>query len=482
MAAREPERPPASFGARADGGARVRRLTRVLLGPWGVAALVVALTATVWSLLRAGPYRLDDFATPLDDPASGSLGAFFAHLRVTLRPVTKLTYALEASLGVTEAPARRVLTAAIHGLGAGAMTLLGVRLGVSRLGAALVALAWALHPVHAEAVLSVAGRSAALGTAMVLVALACAACDRPIAAAAALGVAIGAREATAGAVVALAILTLARGAAGERPSGAATSWAAWRRLAPMLTSLVVCLTFALTRPRAQVLAEYSFHGRPWLASTVQQVSAIPLGLSLLVRPSALACDHGEALARTPTAGLFLLGVTLSALAIAAAAALVRRAPIVAAGIALWIFALLPTQSIVPKLDPLTERPIAYASAGVALVALALTRAASARRPARIASLAACLAACLLLARATFSRGMLYASDVALWSDAAAKTVDNPRPLVELALALDAEGRRVEAIAALRRAQAIDPFDSSVNARLRLWERAATRGREEVERP
>ena len=83
---------------------------------------------------------------------------------------------------------------------------------------------------------------------------------------------------------------------------------------------------------------------------------------------------------------------------------------------------------------------------------------------------AALAVASLGLRFTWLRGALYATDLALWSDAASKSVANPRPFEELAFALDAEGRRDEAIAALKRARDLDPFSSSVQARLRVWER------------
>ena len=78
----------------------------------------------------------------------------------------------------------------IHALGAGALSLFLVRIGTPRRVAALLALAWALHPIHAESVLSVAGRSAAVGATLVLVSLALLAHDRPRAAGVALALAV----------------------------------------------------------------------------------------------------------------------------------------------------------------------------------------------------------------------------------------------------------------------------------------------------
>src|SRR5262249_51355551 len=115
------------------------------------AALVVALaTFAAWAPGFAGPYHFDDFVTPVGDPASASMDAFARHALVPLRPVTKLTYAVEASLGLADTPgARRAVSAAIHAAAAVFFLLLLLEV-VPALGigvAAVLALGWAVHPV-----------------------------------------------------------------------------------------------------------------------------------------------------------------------------------------------------------------------------------------------------------------------------------------------------------------------------------------------
>jgi hypothetical protein len=70
---------------------------------------------------------------------------------------------------------------------------------------------------------------------------------------------------------------------------------------------------------------------------------------------------------------------------------------------------------------------------------------------------------LLLLHATARRGSLYASDVELWRDAADKSLANPRPPYNLALALLEQRRVGEAALALQRARQIDPYDSEMRA-------------------
>ena len=55
--------------------------------------------------------------------------------------------------------------------------------------------------------------------------------------------------------------------------------------------------------------------------------------------------------------------------------MVRRRPAVSIGLAMWLAALLPTQSFVPKLDTLVNRPLSLALAGLLIAAAPLMGAA-----------------------------------------------------------------------------------------------------------
>src|SRR5262249_33735660 len=158
-------------------------------------------------------------------------------------------------------------------------------------------------------------------------------------------------------------------------------------------------------PRYRDLAEFSLAHRAVFDSIVAQVSAIPVGLSLFARPWALSLDHGEPLATSPADGGFMLGVALVALAAAVTLVAIRR-PAVGCGAALCLAAILPTQSFIPKLDPLTERPLELALAGLLLAVAPLLARLTRWR------LAAAAAAALLvaLATATVLRARLYRSD------------------------------------------------------------------------
>lgn len=429
-----------------------------------LAAAVFAFSLLLWAGVRQGPWRGDDFLVPLGDTASASLPGLAAHAHETLRPATKLTYAVEGSLGVDAAPARRVVSAVFFSAGAAAFALLlmalcgrpGARVAAD-VGCALVAAAWAAHPVHAESILAVAGRSAALSGALLLAALAAAAGGGRRVAAVAFVLAVLARETALAGLFPLVLMCASRGTG--RPG------AGPRRTRRVLGAAVIVVVLAgawlASVPRYRHLAEFSFGREPWARPVARQLAAIPAGLALYVQPASLSADHGRALPESPLHPRALLGAALVLSAALAALVAARRAPAVATGLALWVAAIAPTQTLVPKLDPLTERPLSLALAGLLMAiagAGALVLRAPVPRRVLVPASAGALALVLVLAAETRARGRLYADDVALWGDAAAKSAVNPRPHINFAVALNAAGRYAESAAAFRAALAIDPLN------------------------
>ncbi|HYP87966.1 MAG TPA: hypothetical protein VEQ59_07425, partial [Polyangiaceae bacterium] len=136
-----------------------RRPAWVSLLPAAAAVLVLF----AWLPALGAPYQFDDYNTPVGDAASQSLSNWWHLLPRTLRPLTKLTYALESSLGLSSAPARRLLNALLL---SGSIWLLQALLqAVARLPAGLALLLaslWAVHPAQAELVVALAGRPALL--------------------------------------------------------------------------------------------------------------------------------------------------------------------------------------------------------------------------------------------------------------------------------------------------------------------------------
>ena len=321
----------------------------------------------------------------------------------------------------------------------------------------MAAAVFVVHPIHAEMVWALAGRGAVMALALVLGALLAQLRGRRWLAAGLLFAACLCRETSVLGALPLVALELSR-----RSRGGAREL--FRRLEPCLTVVLLAIAFVLQNARYRTLIDYSTRGRPFAWSVAGQVEAIPHGLSLYFRPGALSIDHGVPLDHSFASTGFWLGLALLALPCAAMVrAVLQRRSATAVGAALVLAALLPTQSIVPKLDPLTERPFAAALAGVVLWAAALAGPTLRRVGVRRVVLGASAAAVFLLTHATHARGALYASDVLLWRDAAAKSRTNPRPHHNLALALLEAGDAPGAARAVGEARRIDPFDSELRA-------------------
>lgn len=437
-------------------GCRVRAMSaRSLLV---AVAVVTVLGFGAWMPGFSGPYHFDDAVTPIGDPASQSLPELARHLRQTIRPATKLTYAFEASAGIDGPAERRALNASFHAAAAVlVLLLLARRPGQLPLSVATpIAGLYALHPIHAEAVLSVAGRSASLSTLLLLAGLVMYTRDRRGAAAICYFVAGLARET---ALVGVSVLIVAELVSSPRRLADHAV-----RLVPVLVAAVMLAGWMASLPRYRALAEYSFSGRPFEPSVIRQVAAVPIGLSLYARPGALTLDHGEQLPDEPSSPLFIAGLLLFVAAIAGVIVTRRHAPpLVPIGLALWIVAIVPTQSLVPKLDALAERPLTLALAGLLLAIAPLL----ARLPdrARRASLVGVVVAGALLGEATLARSRLYRSDLLLWQDAADRAPGKARPHLNYAMALIDAGRLEDAKRELRVAAGLDPFDARIARQL-----------------
>ena len=445
------------------------------------AMLVLIAGLSTWSAGLNGPYQFDDYVTPLGDPASQSLDAWGTFLPRTLRPATKLSYALEAEAGLSGQPAaRRVVSFMLFALAAVLLGLLIARLEprAAPFGALMLAAVWFLHPVQADSVLLLSGRTALLSAVFLLIALLALERSRPLLSAILFVLACLARETALAGLLPLAAL------AASRPGVSTRS--VLRELSPILAGAALALLWMLTTPRYLQLAEFSLLGRPFWHSFFSQVGAVPLGLDLLLHPVRLSVDYGLPLPGKATDPLFLFGLGLYLAAAAGIVLLLRRSRIAAVGLALWLAALLPTQSLIPKLDALSNRPLSLALAGLLLLAAPILLTAfegvrgkasksaatgSAIFPAGPGLAAGVVALALLvpLAGASVQRAELFRTELSLWQDAAAKSSANPRPHMQYAALLHRAGRNREAREALSAAQAIDPFSSQIAAMAKVYQ-------------
>jgi hypothetical protein len=414
-----------------------------------------ALVALAFAPALAAGFVFDDRADVLDNPAATPAG-FAAALAHTNRPLTKASYALQRGwTGAAPLPfhAANLL---LH-LAATLLVFAFVRRVVAReapahaeLAAWLAAALWALHPAAAEAVAPVVGRSTLLSTVLALTAfllLTRAAPPRPAAALAA----------------GLAVLAA--------PLAREPRTMALRRALPALAGGALAALLVALSARQRELVAFSLATRSPLEALRGNVPALFDLAGLWLAPGRVSVDPAPPPDLAWSAPAMLAKLAL----LAALAALVfvtrRRRPALAFGTAWTLIAVLPSNSLVWRLDPVAPRALYLASIGpvllAALAGCALARRLPALLPARRAT--AVLAAALVLvcalplaalARAAERRARLWAEPAALWADAAIKAPARARPWNNLGVQLLLADRLDEAEAAFRRALVLDPAETN----------------------
>lgn len=370
------------------------------------------------------------------------------------RPVTIASFLLDRAIAGESPLMFHLSTLLAHA----AVSLLVAMLAVQLLGsapgapfgAALAGLAFALHPIHAESVAWIAGRSDVLATAGVLVALIGTGRTRPSWGGAALSgagaaLALGAKETG----VALYPLVLARDLlagpglraghylrryAGIAVAGALYAALRFRALGELVGSAPG--TPAVDRTPAEVVAAIGVYIGKLLLPVAQNayIDHIPVTAAALVTAALFAAGLALAAWRFHTRGE---GVPLFAL--------------------LWIaLTLAPSLAIMWKIPdaPLAERYLYAPSVGFCLLLGNLGARVWGRATAPPARAIVTAGAALLLAAAAFAtvrRNPVWRDDIALWEDTDAKSRVSGMAARNLATAYQQAGRSADARAAFARA-------------------------------
>lgn len=409
---------------------------------WAGPALLVAAIALAWFPGLHAPFTYDDRIEVVGNRTIrwlDSVGAIAAYN--TSRPLLILTYALNWRLGGLDPFGYHVVSLGIHALNALLAWRFARRL-LSAERAALVAALWALHPMTTESVTYITGRSDALEATAWLVGLT-AWLDFRHGAARARWVAIGAVVAglltkEVGVLLPVALLAADRWLApreGVRWRDHLPFWAAGG--AAVAVRLAVYGWPAAEVPRG-ALAQLSSQAEVWVRYLALWV--VPVGQSILHDHPGVARLLGAA----ALAGWLGGGALLAWRARSAPAG--SPAAVRAFAFAAWAAWLVPS-SLVPLLETMAEHR-AYL-AGYALVLAVVASVPKARR-------AWALLPVLLVA--TVARNRVWADEVTLWADAAAKNPESARAVYGHGEALRLARRFAEAAPVYERAVALDPVD------------------------
>jgi protein O-mannosyl-transferase len=429
----------------------IRLVTAIAAHP----RLTVALAATVPFLVTLGnPPVLDDGWAALDNPLVWTLrnaGRIFRELygyagsptvRGPYRPLATLSYALDHAVHGAWTPGFHAVNVALH---AGA-SLLVLALARRLAGAAapgraarialLAALLFALHPAHVEAVATIFGRPEPLATCLVLGALVLAldagrARWRLPAAGVLLAAGMLAKEVAVVTPILYAVLARAVPcAAGLAARPGLRDGPARRALARAATvaaalALATLPYFLLRGVHVAVAPEARWFpvGTPPAHVALTMSRVLGEDLRILAFPGFLGGDFAYA-ARLPTLAAPTPGFAVATAAwvatLGAGLLLLRRAPLVGAGLVATFLPLLPVLQLVPVGVLIAERLLYLPSVGFCVAAAALLGGGDPRgRRGRATAALALVILATLLAR-TVVRTLDWRSERAFWESELAK--------------------------------------------------------------
>jgi tetratricopeptide (TPR) repeat protein len=423
-------------------------------------ALPAIAVVLMWWPSWSASFQFDDWNVIVNEPRVHSLAAWW-HSMPGIRPLLKLSYALNMSMGTSPA-GFRVVNILIHAFSATLVWSLlrtrGIRAGLEEVHASQVALfaalIFALHPVQTEAVTYISGRSSSLAACFCLLSLYCwVQSERSRRSALWLtaccvffGLAVATKETAL--VLPLALLLYSA----DRPVSATL-----KRLTPLLLLMVSMLSVALSLPTYRRLLGVSLDTRTIGENLLTQSHAVLYLAGQLLR--VWNSNAEPQLAVVPSFNWLSASLCLAWLGVLAIAlSSVRRSPIGAFAVLWFLLWLAPTNSLLPRLDIANDRQLYLALIGPAW--WFATRVISWRHAVAVIALVS-----MTLGWATYQRNRVYETEVTFWQDTAQRNPDNSRAFNNLGMAYAIDCRFDAAAEAFRRAIALSP--NEYHARINL---------------
>jgi uncharacterized membrane protein YhaH (DUF805 family) len=454
------------------------------------AALVAAAILAYFNGFSA-TFQFDDRAVILEDPRLAGPSVFLEQAGRMIRPLLKLTFLIDRHLYGDNPAGYHALNLLLH---CGSVLLVFAILSLAArrardAGASTfrwvpfwAALLFAVHPIGTETVTYLSGRATGLAAIFTLLSaylfLRATAPDTTgrsflsyyTGAMAGYVLALLSKEVALTLPGLLLLWHLVFGADGAESRGRAI-----RLQAPIWIISLLFFGVAAWHPRYPALARASLEARPLWDNLVTQLNAVSYALSLFVFPSRLNFDHDLLVYHSILQWPIPLALALLAAMAAVAAWSARRTPLVSLGIWWFFLCLLPTNSLIPRYDILSERNLYLPSIGLFLAATAFSAGVVARcgrawpRTVRIASGAVCVGVSIWLFAATVDRNRVYRDEIAFWSDAARKSPQKSRPHNNLGYAWMEAGNLDLALEEFRIALALDRNNATARQNLlRAW--------------
>jgi len=429
----------------ATGVWNVRRARNWLYVLGGVLA-VLALGFWAYSPSLHGAFLFDDTVLPFALPgASAPLSAWLRGVR----PILMFTYWINSRISVDDPYSYHVFNVAIHCFATGTIFLLtrkflewsAVEDQKRNWLAGFAALVFLAHPVEAEAVAYLAGRSEALSVSLVFAAFAVfvyrskAAVTWFTAAAilALFGAALLAKEHTI-VLPALLLLTDYWWNPGFSTEGIRRNWKLYLPLALGAVGGVAMFWNLITTAGS---AGFGLKDFTWYQYFFTQCRAIFVYLGMFLLPVNLTADWDFPISKTILDHGAIFGLIVLCVLSAAAWHYRRRFPLATYGWFVFLALMAPTSSFLPIRDAIAERRMYLSTLGLLLI---LVDALNRLRIDRKVLAAAGLAVLLLAAGATRSRAAVWSDPVSLWQDTAGKSPAKSRAHFQLASAYYDKGR------------------------------------------
>jgi tetratricopeptide (TPR) repeat protein len=469
---------------------------------WGCLAVIVVAVCLAWSNSLSAPFEFDDHESIVTNETIRSLRSLdwlsppaTGGETVSGRPFLNFTFALNYLVGGLEVRGYRLTNLLVHACGG--ILLFGiVRRTLMRPGAVqlqeqspdpthlgfplVVAILWALHPLHTGAVTYVVQRAESLAGFFYLLTLYCfirsveprSAQKRwKIAAFFACALGVATKETVVSAP--LVVLLYDRAFVG---GSLRVAWKLrWRTHTALLSTWILAACLALGNRGRGGSAGFGTTIEPW-TYFLTQCEAITRYLRLTFWPTGQVFDYGV----FTTANISAVAVELlflGGLALVVGWGL-RRNRVEGFLGACFFLALAPSSSFVPVATQTMAEHRMYLALvpPVILVCLAFRRLLKGGAEKLLVPVAVAVA--LSLATATFARNRVYLSGISLWEDTVTKRPANARAHNNLGRALFVAGQQEKAMAHFRQAIALQPNHAFAHANLgvalmarQLWEEA-----------
>jgi len=428
----------------------------------GAAAVALYLAFQVYAPALGGPFVFDDTFQPYHSPDFPNALHFWIR---GVRPL--LMFSFWVNYQFSQGPwGFHVTNILIHLCNAFLVFLITRKLlqpdSSDGLLPAFAAAVFLLHPIQTEAVSYIAGRSESLSVLFFLAAFAVflyrrrPAVSWPVSLAVLVlfGAAATTKEHTL-VLPALLLLTDYYWNPGFAFSGIRRNWRLYVPIALGAAGGLVFIGRILARAES---AGFGLKDFTWYQYFFTQCRAFFVYLRLLVFPAGQNMDWEYPVSQNILDRGAIFGLAAIVLLAAAAIYFRRRHPLASYGFLVYLLLMAPTSSFVPIADPVAERRLYLPMIGILLVAVAAL--AHLRVDRRKLAAALCGIAAVL-GFVTYQRNQLWASDIAIWEDAARKSPGKQRVHFQLAHTYYTNGRCRDAIAQYAEAARLQKPDYGV---------------------